>query len=106
MICPNICIVLHKYVTNKIFARKILWKFALFFLLGPLPPAIMDQLAAAAAASYVAQPGPQGQQQQQPQPQRPPNLVDTAVQTDVTTVVQSKQVFRKQKSVLPKIKIV
>lgn len=65
---------------------------------GPLPPAIMDQLAAAAAASYVTQPGPppgqQQQQQQQPQhqpPPRAPNLVDTAVQTDVTTVVQSKQ---------------
>ncbi|XP_025091950.1 transcriptional activator GLI3-like isoform X5 [Pomacea canaliculata] len=64
----------------------------------PLPPAIMDQLAAAAAASYVTQPGPppgqQQQQQQQPQhqpPPRAPNLVDTAVQTDVTTVVQSKQ---------------
>ena len=76
-------------------------------LTGPLPPGIMDQLAAAAAAQYVAQPAaahpgpqptPQPQQpppqppSQPPQLQRAPNVIDAAVQTEVTTVVQSKQV--------------
>ena len=75
------------------------------FLPGPLPPAIMDQLAAAAAAQYVGQPGvvppgPQATPQSQPPPPHQPpqqhihrsNVIDAAVQTDVTTVVQSKQV--------------
>ena len=68
----------------------------------------MDQLAAAAAASYVQTQGglgggqlpPQtqvGAQAQPPAPDTPsdkpaPVLVDACVQTDVTTVVQSKQV--------------
>ena len=75
-------------------------------LAGPLPPGIMDQLAAAAAAQYVAQPNvAHPGQQPTPQPQHPlppppsqqllhrgPNVIDAAVQTEVTTVVQSKQV--------------
>ena len=80
---------------------------SMVLLTGPLPPGIMDQLAAAAAAQYVAQPtaahpGPQPTPQpQQPPPQPPsqppqlqraPNVIDAAVQTEVTTVVQSKQV--------------
>ena len=83
---------------------------------GPLPPAIMDQLAAA-AAQYAAHPGshhvvlgssqphlqPQPPQQLSSLPPQPPhhhvhhiahrpNVTDVAVQTDVTTIVQSKQV--------------
>ena len=77
-------------------------------LLGPLPPALMDQLAAAAAAQYVnvtqpvVPPGPQATPQAQhpppPQPSQPQivrtssGAIDAAVQTEVTTVVQSKQV--------------
>ncbi|XP_076437796.1 uncharacterized protein LOC143276982 isoform X2 [Babylonia areolata] len=74
---------------------------------GPLPPAIMDQLAAAAAAQYVGQPvggplpGPPHHHQGHPPPPPPSQpqshlprsgaAIDAAVQTDVTTVVQSKQ---------------
>ncbi|KAL8584179.1 hypothetical protein ACOMHN_034865 [Nucella lapillus] len=80
---------------------------------GPLPPAIMDQLAAAAAAQYVGQPvglhAPPGHQHPphpQAHPSHPPpsqpqqhlprsTVIDAAVQTDVTTVVQSKQEIKR-----------
>ncbi|XP_076456916.1 uncharacterized protein LOC143291129 isoform X30 [Babylonia areolata] len=66
---------------------------------GPLPPALMDQLAAAAAAQYVVPPGPQPTSAPQPPPPPPSQVqmprtsaaVDASVQTDVSTVIQSKQ---------------